>query len=181
MVPSRRPYGNAFLVRAFPRTQDAATANLRSLIILFLGRIHAKKGLRSFCSKPSATDRITKAPDLHLVFGGPDNGSAASRSGQKRLGRPEPPHDYGLKFGTGSPHGPQPMEILVSGSTLPGMLYDDREVGCLLTAARHSALPSHQENFGIAVAEALACGKPVLISDKVNIWKADSHRTVPPL
>ena len=32
-------------------------------------------------------------------------------------------------------------------------------------------LPSHQENFGIAVAEALACGKPVLISNQVNIWK----------
>jgi glycosyltransferase involved in cell wall biosynthesis len=32
-------------------------------------------------------------------------------------------------------------------------------------------LPSHQENFGIAVAEALGCGLPVLISDKVNIWQ----------
>jgi len=30
-------------------------------------------------------------------------------------------------------------------------------------------LPSHQENFGIAVAEALACAKPVLVSNQVNI------------
>lgn len=32
-------------------------------------------------------------------------------------------------------------------------------------------LPSHQENFGISVVEALACDKPVLISNKVNIWR----------
>ncbi|MGK9120862.1 glycosyltransferase [Olivibacter jilunii] len=32
-------------------------------------------------------------------------------------------------------------------------------------------LPSHQENFGIAVVEALSCQKPVLISNQVNIWR----------
>jgi glycosyltransferase involved in cell wall biosynthesis len=38
-------------------------------------------------------------------------------------------------------------------------------------ASEAFVLPSHQENFGIAVAEALSCGLPVLISDKVNIWR----------
>ncbi len=32
-------------------------------------------------------------------------------------------------------------------------------------------LPSHQENFSVVVAEALACSLPALISDKVNIWR----------
>ena len=36
-------------------------------------------------------------------------------------------------------------------------------------------LPSHQENFGIAVAEALACGTPALISKKVNTWREIEH------
>src|SRR5262249_55300685 len=40
-----------------------------------------------------------------------------------------------------------------------------------LRSADAFALISHQENFGIAVVEALACGTPVIISDQVNIWR----------
>lgn len=52
----------------------------------------------------------------------------------------------------------------------PGMLTGDRK-WMILYGCEAFILPSHQENFGIAVAEALACGKPVLISDQVNIWR----------
>ena len=52
----------------------------------------------------------------------------------------------------------------------PGMLTGDLKWGAI-RAAEVFILPSHQENFGLAVVEAMACGRPVLISDKVNIWR----------
>lgn len=40
-----------------------------------------------------------------------------------------------------------------------------------LAAADMFLLPSHQENFGIAVAEALHAGLPVILTRNVNIWQ----------
>ena len=50
----------------------------------------------------------------------------------------------------------------------PGMLTGYAKWGAFY-ASEAFVLPSHQENFGIAVAEALGCGRGVLLSDKVNI------------
>ena len=53
--------------------------------------------------------------------------------------------------------------------TFTGMLSGNLKWGAF-SAADAFVLPSHQENFGLAVVEALACATPVLISNKVNIW-----------
>jgi glycosyltransferase involved in cell wall biosynthesis len=57
---------------------------------------------------------------------------------------------------------------LVDRLTFIDFVAGDQKWG-LLHAAELFCLPSHQENFGIAIVEALACGTPVLISNKVNI------------
>ncbi|MBD0850784.1 glycosyltransferase [Maribacter arenosus] len=74
--------------------------------------------------------------------------------------------------GLEQPYG-EAMQELAAGSTnilFPGMLSGDAKWGAFFESEAF-VLPSHQENFGIAVVEALACAKPVLISDKVNIWR----------
>ena len=78
--------------------------------------------------------------------------------------------------GLETPYG-QCMQKLVSTLTgaqsyifFTGMLTDDSKWGAFY-GCEAFILPSHQENFGIAVVEALACSKPVLISDQVNIWR----------
>jgi glycosyltransferase involved in cell wall biosynthesis len=51
-----------------------------------------------------------------------------------------------------------------------GMLNGDAKWGAFY-GCEAFILPSHQENFGIAIVEAMACGKPVLITSQINIWK----------
>ena len=59
---------------------------------------------------------------------------------------------------------------VTSAITWTGMITGAMKWGAL-HAAEVFVLPSHQENFGIVVAEALAAGVPTLISNKVNIWR----------
>ena len=86
-------------------------------------------------------------PDVDLVIAGPDQGGL-----QARLQR-------------------QAARLGIARRVFwPGMLQGAVKYGAF-RAAEAFVLPSHQENFGIVVAEALACGTPVLLSDQVNIWR----------
>lgn len=113
--------------------------------ILFLSRIDRKKGCNLLIE---AFARIAdSAPDLVLVMAGPDNSGWQAE-----------------------------LQALAGGLHVADrIVWTGPLAGSLKWAAfRHAeafALTSHTENFGIVVVEALACGTPVLISDKVNIWR----------
>ena len=141
------PSGDPAVQRQLFQDRHPETANKRCL--LFLGRVHVKKGadllFRAYAER--IRSHSAEWADTHVVMAGPSD------------------HAYGTE-----------MKALVqelgiaSRVTWTGMITGDLKWG----AFHHAdvfVLPSHQENFGIAVAEALACGVPVLISDKVNIWR----------
>lgn len=114
-------------------------------LMLFLGRLHPKKGCDLLVE---AFGRIAAAnPQLHLVMAGPDSEGLQPQLAQiaRRAG-------VGHRI------------------TFTGMLQGAAKWGAL-RAADVFVLPSHQENFGVAVAEALAMGLPTLLSEQVNIWR----------
>ena len=114
-------------------------------IILFLGRIHPKKGCDLLIE---AFARVAhRDPLLQLVIAGPDE--CGWQTDLVRLA---------AKMGVG----PR--------VTFAGPLYGELKWGAL-HSAEVLALPSHAENFGLSVVEALACGVPALISNEVNIWR----------
>jgi glycosyltransferase involved in cell wall biosynthesis len=112
--------------------------------LLFLGRLHEKKGCELLLEAFAARNSSRTDQSLDLVIAGP----CADEAYLERLKRMVPS----------------------AAITFTGMLAGTRKWGAF-SAADAFILPSHQENFGIAVVEALACGTPVLISNKVNIWR----------
>jgi glycosyltransferase involved in cell wall biosynthesis len=114
-------------------------------LFLFLGRIHKKKGCDLLIEAFAKVAR--QEVSVRLVMAGPDQSGWASE-----------------------------LKVLANhlgiGDRIywTGMLSGDLKWGAFY-ASELFVLPSHQENFGIAVAESLGCGVPVLISTKVNIWR----------
>ena len=114
--------------------------------LLFLGRLHPIKGCDLLIE--ALNQSADQIPDnLNLVFAGPDHlgWSNSLQALARQLG----------------------MEHRVYWT---GMI-DGRVKRQMIRMAEALILPSHHENFGLVVAEAMACSTPVLISNKVNIWR----------
>jgi glycosyltransferase involved in cell wall biosynthesis len=111
--------------------------------LLFLGRIHPKKGCDLLLQAFAAIAHTD--PGLHLVMAGPDPNHWSTEL-------------TAIAAATG----------VADRVHWPGIILGDAKWGAF-AACEAFVLPSHQENFGIAVVEALASAKPVLISDQVNI------------
>lgn len=124
---------------AFPHLNDKR-------FLLFIGRIHPKKGCDLLVGAMGAA--MHELPeDMDLVMAGPDALGWMSELKQ-------------MAASLGVAHRIHWV----------GMLKDALKWGAF-RKAEAMILPSHQENFGIVVAEAMACSTPVLISDKANIWR----------
>ncbi len=124
--------------RCFPDLKDKK-------LVLFMGRIHPKKGCDLLIE--AFAKMLRTYPEWQLIMAGPDQLAWRAKLHQRA-------EELGI----------------AKQLTWTGMLGGSMKWGAL-RAAEIFVLPSHQENFGIAVAESLAVGVPALISDKVNIWR----------
>jgi glycosyltransferase involved in cell wall biosynthesis len=106
-------------------------------IVLFLGRLHPKKGLPLLLQ---AWGGMSRPEDAHLVIAGPDSeNTLAALSGLR--------DDLKIE----------------SSVTFAGMLRGSQKWSCL-AAASLFVLPSYSEGFSIAVLEAMGMGVPVLVT-----------------
>ncbi len=114
-------------------------------IILFMSRIEPKKGLDLLI--PALEIILASGIEFHFILAGSNPQDADYETRIK------------LKIQNSS---------LSKYTTIAGFVSGDRK-NELLTNADLFVLPSYYENFGIAVAEAMAAGVPVAISDRIHI------------
>ncbi|HEY9749715.1 MAG TPA: hormogonium polysaccharide biosynthesis glycosyltransferase HpsP [Allocoleopsis sp.] len=114
-------------------------------VILFMSRIDPKKGLDLLL--PALENLLAADLKFHFVLAG---------------GNPQDPA-YEKAIAQQIQASP-----LAAHTTITGFVSGTRKVA-LLKSADLFVLPSYYENFGIAVAEAMAMGTPVVISDQVHI------------
>ena len=121
-------------------------------LLLFMSRIDPKKGLDLLLP---ALERLQKEGlQFHFVLAGANP--------------QDPEYENSIKE--------QIMNsTLVKVTTIVGFVRGEAKLA-LLQDADIFVLPSYYENFGIAVAEAMATQTPVLISDRVHIWEAIKER-----
>jgi len=113
-------------------------------IFLFLCRLHPKKGCDMLLE---AFAQMRSNDSISLILAGPDQVGWESDL-RRRVTRLN----------------------LTNRVVFTGMLEGSMKQGAFANAEAF-VLPSHQENFGISVVEALAVRVPVLISNRVNIWR----------
>ncbi|MEG4004548.1 hormogonium polysaccharide biosynthesis glycosyltransferase HpsP [Microcoleus sp. Pol11C1] len=114
-------------------------------IILFMSRIEPKKGLDLLI--PALESILGSGIEFHFILAGSNPQDADYETQVKSK-----IHNSRLEKYT----------------TITGFVSGDLKVE-LLTKADLFVLPSYYENFGIAVAEAMAAGVPVAISDRIHI------------
>jgi len=144
------PLGIEALSEGYPEIGSAFFKKYPNLenknFLLYLSRVHLKKGLDMMLN---AFLKLEECPP-HLVIAGPVD----CHLFEKELKAIE--NKISARF---------PEWICVWAGMIRGDLKWDA-----LSVADAFVLPSHQENFGIAVIEALAVGTPVLITNRVNIF-----------
>ena len=111
-------------------------------ILLYLGRFHPKKGVDDLIK---AWKKLSKKDLEILVLAGPMEENKPWFNHLRKLAGSDPSIQW------------------------TGMLEGQLKWGALRTADA-MILPSHQENYGMVVAEACSVGLPVYLTDKVNLW-----------
>lgn len=130
-------------------------------IVLFLSRIHWKKGMDILIDAFSVLSK--QRNDVHLLIVGNDE----EGYGKKVKGWIM---DYGMKYFDYRLKGYEVRDEDCAKVTFTGMMTGRGKMEAF-AGSDIFVLPSYSESFGMAVVEAMACGLPVVVSNKVGIYK----------